>query len=51
MRHVISDYALEQKTKDGKPSGNFYMDKKQTLNAAKETIKKFQKVLKCSENS
>ena len=36
MRHMIMEYALEQKTSDGKPSGVFKMDKRYTLAAAKE---------------
>ena len=36
MRHVITDYALEKKTKEGKPSGEFLMDKRQTMNLSKE---------------
>ena len=36
MRHVITDYALEKKKDDGKPSGEFVMDKKNTLALAKE---------------
>ncbi len=35
------DCALEQKTSEGKPSGTFKMDKKNTMVAGKEVIGKF----------
>ena len=44
MRKIIDEYALEQKTDKGQPSGIFKMDKKQTLNASKWLIAKVKKL-------
>ena len=38
MKTVIDEYALEQKTEKGAPSGKFKMNKKQCLALGKEVI-------------
>ena len=38
MRSMIENYALEQKTKDGAPSGKFYMNEATTRAAASEVL-------------
>ena len=44
MRDIVSNYALEQKTSTGEPSGVFKMDQKQTQTAAKNVVNKFKKI-------
>ena len=44
MYQIINNYALEQKTEKGEPSGVFKMDKANTMNAAKAVIKQVKKV-------
>ena len=39
MFQIINNYALEQKTEKGEPSGIFKMDKTATMNAVKAVIK------------
>ena len=39
MFQIITNYALEQKTEKGEPSGVFKMDKTATMNAVKSVIK------------
>ena len=38
MRSMYENYALEQKTKDGNPSGKFWMDKEASYMAASEVL-------------
>jgi hypothetical protein len=38
MRSMISNYALEEKTKDGLPSGKFFMNKATMMAAAREVL-------------
>ena len=40
MKNVIENYALEQKTEKGEPSGTFMMDKKQAMALSKEVVQK-----------
>ena len=40
MKRIIDEYALEQKTDKGEPSGIFKLGKKETLNASKWIISK-----------
>lgn len=35
MKGILENYALEQKTSDGKPSGNFKMNRQTTESAAR----------------
>ena len=44
MTTIIKNFALEQKTKEGKPSGTFKMDKSQTKNAGAMLIQKYKKL-------
>ena len=44
MRKIIDEYALEQKTPKGQPSGVFKMDKKQTIAASKWIVGKVKKM-------
>jgi len=39
MRSLINNYALELKDKDGKPTGNFFLDKDAASDACKEVLK------------
>ena len=38
MRSMINNFALEEKTEDGLPSGKFYMNKPVTMAAAREVL-------------
>ena len=40
MRNVIENFALEEKSDKGQPSGTFMMDKKQALNLSKDVVGK-----------
>ena len=44
MYQIINNYALEQKTDKGEPSGVFKMDKKATMNAVKSVIAQSKKL-------
>ena len=44
MNKIIDEYALEQKTNKGQPSGVFKMDKKQTIAASKWIVSKVKKM-------
>ena len=44
MRAMITDYALEKKAEDGKPTGEFKMNQKQTQLASRDILKKFKKI-------
>tara|TARA_B110000503_G_C6817513_1_gene277557 strand:+ start:271 stop:405 length:135 start_codon:yes stop_codon:yes gene_type:complete len=44
MYQIINNYALEQKTDKGDPSGVFKMDKKSTMNAVKSVITQSKKL-------
>ena len=44
MYQIINNYALEQKTDKGEPSGIFKMDKKATMNAVKSVIAQSKKL-------
>ena len=44
MKNIIENYALEEKTGKGEPSGTFKMDKKQTMAASKEILGKARKL-------
>jgi len=41
---MIENFALEQKTAKGDPSGIFRMNQKQTMQAAKEVVKESKKL-------
>ena len=40
MKNVIENFALEEKTEKGEPSGTFKMDKKQAMALSKEVVQK-----------
>lgn len=44
MKNIIENYALEQKTEKGEPSGTFKMDKKQTMAASRDAVQKAKKI-------
>ena len=44
MKNVIENFALEEKTDKGQPSGTFKMDKKQAINLSREVVQKFKKI-------
>ena len=44
MKNVIENFALEQKTDKGQPSGTFMMDKKQTMACSKDLVGKAKKI-------
>ena len=44
MHHILAEYALEQKDSNGKPSGQFLMNKKWTQVAAREVLQKHKKL-------
>lgn len=44
MRSMIENYALEQKTARGEPSGVFRMNQKQAMQASKEIVGKAKKI-------
>lgn len=44
MRSMIENYALEQKTAKGEPSGIFRMNQKQTMQASKDVVAKNKKL-------
>ena len=44
MHIILTQFALEPKTADGKPSGKFIMDKKQTERASKMIVEKYKKL-------
>lgn len=39
MRSLINNYALELKDKDGKATGNFFLDKDGAMDACREVLK------------
>ena len=40
MKNVIENFALEEKTGKGEPSGTFKMDKKQAMAASRDVVEK-----------
>jgi hypothetical protein len=50
MASLIKNYALEQKTADGKPSGNFFFDRDAARAASKEVITTHMNLDKISRN-
>ena len=40
MKNIIENYALEQKTEKGQPSGEFKMDKKMCMAASRDAVEK-----------
>ena len=44
MKNVIENFALEEKTEKGQPSGTFKMDKKQSMALSKEVVGKQKKI-------
>ena len=44
MKNVYNNYALEEKLDSGAPSGNFRMDKKQTMALGREMAAKVKKI-------
>lgn len=44
MHHMLAEYALEQKDDNGKPAGNFLMNKKWTQEASREVLQKHKKL-------
>ena len=44
MRNVIENFALEEKTDKGQPSGTFVMDKKQAMALSKDVVGKKMKI-------
>jgi len=44
MKNVIENFALEEKTGKGQPSGEFKMDKKQCMAASRDAVEKAKKI-------